>query len=97
MTYFLQDSKTDSKIFDSLWIMKETKKITAVVNVKLNKSASIYRCMQGFINMRQGEAEPNDTFKLRLDNIYETMELSDGDNTLRSKQLTNNGSQALTK
>ena len=46
------------------------------------------------MNMKQGKTEPNYAFKLCFDNIYETMELAGGDNILRSKQLTKNGSQA---
>ena len=37
--------------------------------------------------MRQGENDLNDTFKLRWENVYETMEMSGGENILRSDQL----------
>ena len=37
--------------------------------------------------MRQGENDLNDTFKLRWENVYETMEMSGGENILRSNQL----------
>ena len=47
--------------------------------------------------MRQVENNPNDTFKLRFNRIYETMEISGGYNIVRSEQLTNNGSQASKK
>ena len=67
--------------------MKETKDITTVLDVKLNNPASLYHCIRSFINLRQGEYEPNDNFKLRWDNVYETMELDRGKNILRSDQL----------
>ena len=56
--------------------MQETNKITAGLKVKLNKPASLYHCIISFINLQQGENEMNDTFKLRFDNVYETMELA---------------------
>ena len=77
--------------------MNETWKITAGIYVKLNKSDSIYHCIRGFINTKQGETDPNDTFKLLFDSIYETVELSGRDNILHSQQLTNNGNQASRK
>ena len=58
--------------------MQETKKITAGLDVKLNKSASLYHCIRIFTNLLQGGNEPNDTFKLRWKNIYETMEMAGG-------------------
>ena len=67
-----------SKKFDLLWIMQEKKNITTGMYVKLNKLASLYHCIRSFINLRQGENERNDTFKLRWDNVYETMELEGG-------------------
>ena len=87
-----KDYLTKSNIFDSLWLTKETNKITAGIDVKLNDSASLYNCIQGYINMRQGKTEPNDTFKLLFGNIYETTEIAWGDNILHIKQLTKNGS-----
>ena len=53
----------DSKTFDSLWLMKESKKRTDGLDVKLNKSGTLYHTIRGFINMKQGKAEPNDAFK----------------------------------
>ena len=50
--------------------------ITAGLDVNLNKSASLYHCIRIFIDLRQGENDPNDTFKLCFDNVYETMELA---------------------
>ena len=47
--------------------------------------------------MRQVKTESNDTFKLRFNAIYETMEISGGDNILLSEQLANNESQTSTK
>ena len=47
--------------------------------------------------MRPGKTDPKNTFKLRIDNIYETVELAGRDNIICSKQPTNNGSQASTK
>ena len=73
------------------------KKINAVLDVKLNKPAIIYHCIQGFINMIQGETDLNDTFKLLIENIYETMKLSGVDNIICSKKLTKNGIQTSTK
>ena len=77
--------------------MKETKKITAGLDVKLNKSASLYHCIRYFIKMIQGETEPKITFKFRFNNIYITIELASGDNILYIKQLANNGINASTK
>ena len=77
--------------------MKDKNNITAGIDVKLKKSASLYHWIRVFINTRQGETEPKDTFKLRFDNIYEPMELAGRDNILHRKQLTNNGSQESTK
>ena len=66
-----EDYPTKSKFFDSLWLTKATKNITTVIDVKLNKPASIYQCIQGFINMRQGKNYPitkeNATFVLSRD------------------------------
>ena len=47
--------------------------------------------------MRQGKNYPKDTFKLRFDNINETVELYGRDNILCSEDLTKNGSQTSTK
>ena len=47
--------------------------------------------------MRHGETEPNNTFKFCFENIYGTMELTGGDNIIRSEQLNQNGSKASTK
>ena len=92
-----EEYPTKSKIFDSVWLMRVTKKISAGLYDKLNKPASLYHAIQGFMNMIQGETEPINTFKLNFDNIYEIMDLSDGHNTLCIKQLTKNGSQESTK
>ena len=67
--------------------MQETKKITEGLNVQLNKSASIYHCRRSLINLIQGENHPNDTFKLRWGDVYDTMNLAGGENILRSDQL----------
>ena len=54
----------------------------AGVNVKLNKSAALYHAIQVFLNMNIGKAEPNGAFKIRFDNVYETMYPSGGENIL---------------
>ena len=77
--------------------MKETKNINVGVDVKQNNSSILYQCIRGCINMRQVKTESNDTFKLRFNAIYETMEISGGDNILLSEQLANNESQTSTK
>ena len=46
--------------------MQETKNITSGLEVKLNKSYRLYHAIQGFMNMKQGETDLNDAFKLRL-------------------------------
>ena len=63
----------------SLWLIQETKKITEVLDVKLNKSASLYHCIVTFIKFWQVENELNNTFKFRWDNVYETMEMARGE------------------
>ena len=75
------------KQIDSLRIVQYTKNITAVLYVKLNKPASLYHCIRRFINLQQGENEPNNTFKLSWGNFYETMELVGGESILGSNQL----------
>ena len=77
--------------------MRDKRKIPAGLEIKFKDSTSLYHAIQGFMNMRQGETDPKDDFKLRFDNIYETIELAGGYNTLCIKQLTNNGIQASTK
>ena len=67
--------------------MKDTKKTTVGISVKLNKSVSLYHCIRRFINLEQRENEPNDNFKLRWDNVYDTMELTGGEEILRSDQI----------
>ena len=67
--------------------MHETNKVNTILDVKLNKSSSLYHCIRSFINLRQGENEPNNSFKLSWDYFYETMELSGGENILISNQL----------
>ena len=65
---------------------------------QLNNSSSLYHCINIFINLRQGENEPKDNFKLRWDNVYETMELAGGGNITRSNQLVKvAGDQASSK
>ena len=88
---------TKSKTLDSLWIMQETKNITTGLEVKLNRSASLYYAIRGSINTKQGKAEPNDAFKISFDNVYDTTELSGWDNILCREQLTTNGSQVSSK
>ena len=68
-----KDYSIKYKNFDVLWIMQKIKKINANINVKLKKYASLYHVIQSFLNMKQGKAGPNNAFKLRFDNIYETM------------------------
>ena len=64
--------------------MQDTKQI----NIGLGDNpASLYHCIRGFINYQQWENIPNETLKLRRDNIYETMELDGGENIPRSDQL----------
>ena len=58
--------------------MKEAKKITAGLDVNLNKSSTLYHTIRGFINTKQGEDEPNNFFKLHFDNFYDTIELVGG-------------------
>ena len=77
-----EDHPTKSNIFDSLRIMREKKKITAGLDIKLKKFVRLYHVIRGFIPMRQGKTDPKDTFKLRFDNIYENMKLAGGDNIL---------------
>ena len=86
------------KKFDSLWLMQKTKNITAGLGVKISKSSSLYHCIRIFLNLRQGENDPNDTFKLRWDNVYETMDLAGGGIILRSDQLVKvDGDQVSSK
>ena len=90
-----EDFPSRFKCFDALWLIQETKKITALINVKINKSDSLYHCIRRFTNLRKGENEPNDTFKLRWGNFYETMDLVGGENILISNQLVKvSGDQA---
>ena len=84
---------TKSKTFESLWLMRDTKKTTTGIELKLNKYVSLYHTIKNFMNMKHGKAEPNNVFKLHFDNVYDAMELAGGDNILRSEQLTNNGIQ----
>ena len=71
--------------------MKDTKNITAGIDVKLNKPASLYHCTRSFINLRQGGNLPNDTFKLRWDIVYETMELAGGEKNPKERSTRKNG------
>ena len=41
--------------FELIWLMREPNNITASIDVKLNKSASLYCAVRGFMNMRQGQ------------------------------------------
>ena len=66
------------KFFDLLWLIQDTNNINAGLGVKLNKSDSLYHCIRSFINLRQRENDPNDTFKLSFDNIYKTMDMVGG-------------------
>ena len=54
----------------------------AGIGVKINKSVSLYHTIQGFINMKQGESERNNSFKIISDNVYETMDISGGENII---------------
>ena len=74
--------------------MQETNKITTALGVKLNKSAILYHTIQVFVNMIQGQAEPNNAFKLRFRNVCDTMELANSYNIISIKQLTKNKIQA---
>ena len=51
------------------------KKITAGIDIKLNNSVNLYHAIQYFVNKKQDEADTNDAFKLRFENVYKTMEL----------------------
>ena len=78
--------------------MQETNNITARIDVELNNSASWYHCIRIFINLQQVENETNGNFKLRWDNIDETMYMARGENILRSAQLVKlSGYQASSK
>ena len=77
--------------------MWETNNITTGIGIKLNKSASLYHVIRGLVNTKQGEAEPNNAFKLHFESVYDTMELACGDNIPCKKQITKNGSQASMK
>ena len=68
-------------------MMQETKKITAGLDVRLNKPASFYHYIRSFINLQQGENDPNDTLELLWDDVYETMDLAEEENILRNDQL----------
>ena len=92
-----EDYPTKSNFFVKLRIIRETRNINAGIDVKPKKSDILYHTIWGFINMRQVENNPNDTFKLRFDNIFETVELAGGYNILHIKQLTKNGNQASMK
>ena len=82
-----EDFPSRSIVFDSLWIIQETKKINSGLGLKLNKPSSLYHHIRSFINLRQGENNPYDNFKLRWDNVYETMEIAGEEKILRSDQL----------
>ena len=58
--------------------MRETMKIIADIGVKLNNYDSLYHAIWGFLNRKQGEDEPNKSFKLRFENFYNTMEITGG-------------------
>ena len=62
--------------------MKEAKKIKVGINVKFDKSSNLYHAIGGFINMKQGEDEPNDAFKLCFHKVYNIMDIAAGGNTL---------------
>ena len=59
--------------------MKQSKKITDGINVNLKKSAAFNHTIQGFINMKKIEAEPNDAFKLHYDKVYKNMDIDGGE------------------
>ena len=73
--------------------MNDKNKITVGLDVKLNHLSSLYHCIKGFINMRQVETGPNDTFKSCFNNIYEAMEIAGRGNILQNN-ITKNGDQA---
>ena len=73
-----EDFISKSKPLNFLWLIQDTKKITAGVAVKLNKSDSLYHCIRSFINSQQVENESNDTFKFHWDNVYGTMDMEGG-------------------
>ena len=50
-----EDPRSGSKQFDLLWLMQDTKKNNAGLDVKLNNSASLYYRTRSFINLQQGE------------------------------------------
>ena len=61
--------------------MQEINNINTGLDIKLNKSTSLYHAIQDYMNIIQGKTEPNNALKLRFDNIYESMELSRGGTT----------------
>ena len=66
----------------------------AGIDVNINKLDTLYHTIWVFINLKKGEAEPTNYFKLHFDNFYGTMELAGGEIILQSDQITKNGSQA---
>ena len=80
------DSKSNN--FDCLWLLEKVKLISAGVDEKANKYATLVKAITSFCNIRQGPTESNDSFRKRVDSSAQIMELAGGSHVFYSPQVS---------
>ena len=64
-----------SDIFDCLWILKQVKEVTTVLDVKSNEQYNLHVAMLNLLTMRQGKQESEDSFNMRFNGNNQKIDL----------------------
>ena len=70
---------TKAKAQDTLWLLKELKKVTSGISAKAEPRSTIVGALYGMFRMRQGATEANDNYYERFKDNASTVELAQGE------------------
>ena len=76
-----------SSDFDTLWLLRKTKKTAAGVDMKANKALTLHGQIIIFLNTNQGQTESDDDYLSRFDSRIENMNLAGGTHVLCTPQI----------
>jgi len=76
------DYTTNSMAFNSLWLLKKLKALTARVDSTANLSFSLHEQILFFFNTHQGQMESDDDYLVRFNSHARVLEMSGGEHIL---------------
>jgi len=76
-----------SKTFESLWLLKIIKKITAGIDTKTNPALTLHEQLLVFFTTKQGQNESDDNYLNHFNSCLKNLELAGGEHLFCSPQI----------